>query len=141
MFQKRAKIWLNIPKNGNIEQKCSKNWAKIWLNIPKKWKNRSRTPKIPPGKIEYNGRKLTNFQRKKIKNKILIKIEFTGQKLIKKKKNDISGQKSKLGLNLRAKKGLFWAKILIKIGFKGQKLLKKKKKMTYRAEKASWGWT
>ena len=86
MFQKRAKIWLNIPKNEKIEQKCSKNRAKNLAKYPQKWKNRSRTRKIPPGKIEYNGRKLTNFQRKKIKNKILIKIEFTGQKLIKKKK-------------------------------------------------------
>ena len=72
---------------------------------------------------------MTNFQRKKIKNKILIKIGFKGQKLIKKKKKmTFRATKSKLGLNLRAKKGLFWAKILIKIGFKGQKLLKKKKK-------------
>jgi hypothetical protein len=43
-----------------------------------------------------------------------------------KKKNDISGQKNKLGLNLRTKKGFFWAKILIKIEFKGQKLIQKK---------------
>ena len=35
-----------------------------------------------------------------------------------KKKNDISGQKNKLRLNLRTKKGLFWAKILKKIEFK-----------------------
>ena len=84
MFQKRAKIWLNIPKNEKIEQKCSKNRAKNLAKYPQKWKNRSRTRKIPPGKIEYNGRKLTNFQRKKIKNKILIKIGFKGQKLLKK---------------------------------------------------------
>ena len=72
--------------------------------------------------------------------KILIKIEFKGQKLIKKKKkNDIWGLKNKLGLNLRTKKGLFWAKILIKIEFEGQKLIKKKKKMTFRAKKTSWG--
>jgi hypothetical protein len=35
--------------------------------------------------------------------KILINLEFQGQKLIK-KKNDISGQKNKLRLNLRTKK-------------------------------------
>ena len=33
-----------------------------------------------------------------------------------------------LGLNLRTKKGLFWAKILKKIEFKGQKLTNIKKK-------------
>ena len=49
-------------------------------------------------------------------------------------------KKNKLGLSLRTKKGLFWAKILIKIEFKGQKLIKKKKKkMTFRAKKTSWG--
>ena len=59
--------------------------------------------------------------------KILIKIELEGQILIKKKKNYISGLKNKLGLSLRAKKGLFWEKILIEIEFEGQKLIKKKK--------------
>jgi len=38
------------------------------------------------------------------------------------------GQKNKLGLSLRTKNGLFWAKILIEIESKGQKLIKKKKK-------------
>jgi len=47
------------------------------------------------------------------------------------------GQKNKLGLSLRTKNGLFWAKILIKIEFKGQKLIKNK--MTFRAKKTSWG--
>ena len=67
MFQKRAKIWLNIPKNEKIEQKCSKNRAKNLAKYPQKWKNRSRTRKIPPGKIEYNGQKLTYFKKEKIK--------------------------------------------------------------------------
>ena len=49
-------------------------------------------------KIEFSGKKLTNFQ--------------------KKKKNDISGQKKKVGLSFRTKKGLFWAKIVKKIEFK-----------------------
>ena len=35
-----------------------------------------------------------------------------------KKKIDISGQKNKLGLSFRTKKGLFWAKIVKKIEFK-----------------------
>ena len=43
---------------------------------------------------------MTNFQKKK------------------KKKRDISGQKNKLGLSFRTKKGLFWAKIVKKIEFK-----------------------
>ena len=49
------------------------------------------------------------------------KIEFKGQKFTnsqKKKKNDSSGQKNKLGLSFRTKKGLFWAKIVKKIEFK-----------------------
>merc|ERR1711954_212889 len=61
--------------------------------------------------------------------KILINLEFKGQKLTKsQKKKDISGQKNKPGLSLRTKKGLFWAKILKKIEFKGQKLTNIKKK-------------
>jgi len=40
------------------------------------------------------------------------KIEFKGQKLTQNlKKKDISNQKNKLGLSLRTKKGLFWAKL------------------------------
>ena len=35
---------------------------------------------------------------------------------------------NKLGLSLRTKKGLFWAKILINLEFKGQKLTKSQKK-------------
>ena len=52
--------------------------------------------------------------------KILINLEFKGQKLTKsqKKKKDISGQNNKPGLSLRTKKGLFWAKIVKKIEFK-----------------------
>ena len=42
----------NVPKTGQ-------NLAKY----PPKWKNRSRTPKIPPGKIEYKGQKLTYFKK------------------------------------------------------------------------------
>ena len=48
--------------------------------------------------------------------------------MIKKEKNHISGQKNKLGLNLRTKKRSFWAKILIKIEFKGQKFTNSQKK-------------
>ena len=46
------------------------------------------------------------------------------------KKRDISGQKNKLGLSLRTKKGLFWAKIEKKIKFSGKKVtnFQKKKK-------------
>jgi hypothetical protein len=41
-------------------------------------------------------------------------------------KRTFLAQKNKLGLSLRTKKGLFWAKILIKIEFKGEKLINKK---------------
>ena len=58
---------------------------------------------------------------------------------ILKKKKDFSGERNKLGLSLRTKKGLFWAKILINIEFKGQKLTnfqkKKKKKGHFRPKK------
>ena len=59
-----------------------------------------------------------------------------------KQKKDFFGQKNKLRLSLRTKKGLFWPKILIKIGFKGLKLpnsQKKKKKGHFRPKKTSWG--
>ena len=59
-----------------------------------------------------------------------------------KQKKDFFGQKNKLRLSLRTKKGLFWAKILLKIEFKGEILTssqKKEKKMTFWAKKTSWG--
>merc|ERR1711942_445275 len=54
----------------------------------------------------------------------------------KKKKRSISGQKNKLGLSLRTKKGLFWAKIVNKIKFSGKKVtnFQKKKKRTFLAK-------
>ena len=74
--------------------------------------------------------------------KILIKIEFRGQKLTnsqkKTKKQGHFGPKNKLGLSLRRKKGFFWAKIVEKIEYKGQKLInfqKKRKKETFRRGK------
>ena len=48
-----------------------------------------------------------------------------------KQKKDFFGQKNKLRLSLRTKKGLFWPKILIKIELKGQKLTNSKKKKKY----------
>ena len=47
--------------------------------------------------------------------KIVKKMEFKGQKLtFIKKKSDISGQKNKLELSLRTKKGHFWKKIVFR---------------------------
>ena len=46
-------------QNKNVP-KTDQNFAKY----PPKWKNRSRTPKIPPEKIEYNGQKLTYLKKK-----------------------------------------------------------------------------
>ena len=56
MFQKWAKIWLNIPKNGKIEAEL----PRYHLSTGEK--------------IEYKGQKLTNFQIKKKKR------DFSGQK-------------------------------------------------------------
>ena len=74
-------------------------------------------------KIEYKGQKLANLKKKgifrpkkqagaELKKK---KKEFFAPKIDqfskkKKKKREISGQKNKLGLSLRTKKGLFLAK-------------------------------
>ena len=70
-------------------------------------------------KFEIKVQKLSNFKEKE--NKVQKLSNF-------KEKKDFLGQKNKLGLSLRTKNGLFWAKILIKIESKGQKLIKKKKK-------------
>ena len=51
------------------------------------------------------------------------------------------GQKNKLGLSLRTKKGLFWAKIVNKIKFSGKKLTnfqKKKKRDVFGQNKQAW---
>ena len=51
--------------------------------------------------------------------KIGTKIENKVQKLSNsKEKKDFFGQKNKLGLSFRTKKGLFWAKIVKKIEFR-----------------------
>jgi len=78
---------------------------------PPKWKNRSRTPKIPPEKIEYKGQKLTYFKKKINKRTFRAKKQsgampqhkkknFLDQKLRKlsifKEKKDFFGQKNKL---------------------------------------------
>ena len=69
--------------------------------------------------------------------KIVKKMEFKGQKLTYIKKRDISGQKKKLGLSLRTKKGLFLAKIVKKNWVLRPKInqFSKKKKGTFPAKK------
>jgi len=52
-----------------------------------------------------------------------------------KQKKDFFGQKNKLRLSLRTKKGLFWPKILIIIELKGQKLTNSKKKKKKKKKK------
>ena len=56
-----------------------------------------------------------------------------------KQKKDFFGQKNKLRLSLRTKKGLFWPKILIKIELKGQKLTNSKKKKIHFGPKKQAG--
>merc|ERR1711954_58261 len=61
--------------------------------------------------------------------KIGKKFENQVQKLSNfKEKKGLFGKENKLGLSLRTKKGLFWAKILINIELKGQKLTNSQKK-------------
>merc|ERR1711942_307523 len=101
----------NIKKRTFWAQKTS--WGKS-LSI----KKRIFGPKIGK-KFEIKVQKLSNFKEKE--NKVQKLSNF-------KEKKDFLGQKNKLGLSLRTKNGLFWAKILIKIESKGQKLIQKKKK-------------
>ena len=62
--------------------------------------------------------------------KIVKKIEFSGKKLtnFQKKKNLHFRPKKQAGAELKNKKRSFWAKILINIEFKGQKLTYSQKK-------------
>merc|ERR1711942_266772 len=100
---------------------CNKNVPRTGQNLakyPPKWKNRSRTPKIPPGKIEYKGQKLTYFKKQRIKGLFWPKKQAQILHLSRKM---IDSTKNKLGMSLRTNKGLLWAKILINLEFKGQK--------------------
>ena len=84
---------------------------------PQKWKNRSRTPKIPPFPGEW-------AKKNKLGLSLSRKTGFFGQKIDQLKKK------------FRAKKQA-WAK-----DFSGQKLnnfQKKKQKKTFGAKKTSWG--
>ena len=69
------------------------------------WPKKQAGVELKQKKIKFWAKKLTNFQKeKKIENKVQKLTNFT-------EKKDFSGQKNKLGLSLRRKKGFLGQKL------------------------------